>query len=360
MKNRKRKALIWTDWEQRWATRAEGRSSANFVTNYLRTSTKNDLRSILSEYKQGDDEEGTTLLTRYLLEETSIGLPPVTPPTRSPTHIPTSLPTTSKQTVLPTSEPTSVSTSSLVSPSSNPTTASHASTDVPTLQPTFGTTSLLPPTSGPTFQPTAERIVLYSNDFEEPNENVNPGGCPPINQRGINRFYGTNENVFNQRFTVEVFIVDSMWNSTVPYADPEGRAGSYAISMLSQFQHDLLGLGFSTFGKAFINVAMDISSIDIPCAFGPFGIAAPIFRVSLLDDPSGTVPLTGVALDFADMTGPAGPNPWTFHWTRGSVSLNATGSTTGRVSIVFDLLQSGYGAFDNLIVQASDEPGTAK
>lgn len=154
-------------------------------------------------------------------------------------------------------------------------------------------------------------------------------------------------------------MVDSMWNSTIPYADPQSRAGQYAISMLATVNDDLLGLGFDTFGKTFINIAMDISSIDIQCEDGPFGIEDPIFRVSLLDDPSGSVPLTGTPLDFADMEGPVGPNGWTFLWTRHSVSLNATGSTTGRISIVFDLLQSDYAAFDNLIIQASDEPGTA-
>jgi hypothetical protein len=128
--------------------------------------------------------------------------------------------------------------------------------------------------------------------------------------------------------------------------------------MLSTLEDDQLGLSFETSGKAFVNVAMDISSIDLSCE-GPYGIDDPIFRVSLLDDPDGTAPLTGPALDSADMTGPVGPNQWTFLWTRRSVSLNAINSS-GRVSVVFDLIQSGYAALDNLVIQASDQPGTAQ
>jgi hypothetical protein len=229
--------------------------------------------------------------------------------------------------------------------------------------PTPHPTDIISPTSKPaTSQPTVERILLYSNDFETPKQTVDriDSFCN-IDQRGINTFYGTEENMFKQRNTVEVFLVsNSMWNSSVPYSDQQEVAGSYAISMLSTNEDDLLGLGFETSGKAFVNIAMDISSIDITCAGGPFGIDNPIFRVSLLDDPSGTVPLTGIVLDSANMTGTVGPNQWTFLWTRNSISLKATGSTTGRVSVVFDLLQSGYGALDNLLIQASDEPGSAQ
>ncbi|KAI2505319.1 hypothetical protein MHU86_9119 [Fragilaria crotonensis] len=217
------------------------------------------------------------------------------------------------------------------------------------------------PTPAPSSQPSAEKILLYSNDFESPKQAVVAEGlyCP-IDFAGINNIYGTDENTFHQTNTVEAFLVNSTWNSSVSYSDPQGRAGSYAISMLSSAEDDLLGLSFETSGKAFVNVAVDISSIDLPCAGGPFTIAAPIFRVSLLNAPFGTVPLTGPALDFVDVTGPVGPNQWTFLWTRNSISLNATGSSSGRVSVVFDLIQSGYAALDNLIIHASNQPGTAK
>jgi hypothetical protein len=54
------------------------------------------------------------------------------------------------------------------------------------------------------------------------------------------------------------------------------------------------------------------------------------------------------------MTGEIGPNQWTFRWTRQAVSLETTGVTNQKVSIVFDLIQSGYGAFDNLLIEASN------
>jgi hypothetical protein len=62
-----------------------------------------------------------------------------------------------------------------------------------------------------------------------------------------------------------------------------------------------------------------------------------------IDDPTGTVPVSGVVLDSALMAGEVGPNSWTFLWTRNAVSLDATRVTNDTLSIlVFDLLQSGY------------------
>ena len=55
----------------------------------------------------------------------------------------------------------------------------------------------------------------------------------------------------------------------------------------------LAGLIFDSQNFAFVNVGMDISSIDVPCQGGPFGIADPIFRVSAIDSPDGTPQLTG-------------------------------------------------------------------
>jgi hypothetical protein len=65
----------------------------------------------------------------------------------------------------------------------------------------------------------------------------------------------------------------------------------------------------------------------------------------------------GMVLDSANMMGPVGPNQWTFLWMNDVVTLNVTESTNGNISIVWDLIQSQYAAFDNLIVAASDTPG---
>lgn len=103
---------------------------------------------------------------------------------------------------------------------------------------------------------------------------------------------------------------------------------------------------------------MDISSLDLPCAGGPFEIADPIFRISAIDSPNGAPLLSGTVLDSAEMTGPVAPNQWTYLWTRNVVALNVTEATpNGKVSIVWDLIQSGYAVFDNLVVAASDTPG---
>ena len=80
--------------------------------------------------------------------------------------------------------------------------------------------------------------------------------------------------------------------------------------------------------------------------------------MSLVDDPDGLqlFAFEGTVLDDALMEGPAGPNQWTYKWTRGVVSLNATAATNGRISVVWDLVQSPYGVFDNIVITASDDP----
>jgi hypothetical protein len=111
---------------------------------------------------------------------------------------------------------------------------------------------------------------------------------------------------------VETVINKSDWNAQIPYKDPLGIGGNYAIGMLSTIGDDLLALGFSTGANNFINVAMDISYIDTQggCG-GPFGIAPPL----LIDDPTGMVPVSGGVLDSALMAGKVGPNVWNFLWT---------------------------------------------
>jgi hypothetical protein len=228
-------------------------------------------------------------------------------------------------------------------PSTNPSNAPSVMTNAPS-----------EPSDAPTQSPTKEAILLYSNDFESPNRNITRTKCVNLDGTPININYGGPQGDFSQRLTVETVIIKSDWNAQIPYEDPLGIGGNYAIGMLSTIGDDILALGFSTGRKNFINVAMDISSIDTNggCG-GPFGIAPPLFRVSLIDDPTGTVPVLGTVLDSALMAGEVGPNSWTFLWTRNAVSLDATRVTNDTVSIVFDLLQSGYGVLDNLQIEAS-------
>jgi hypothetical protein len=62
-------------------------------------------------------------------------------------------------------------------------------------------------------------------------------------------------------------------------------------------------------------------------------------------------------LDSADVTGEAAPDAFTFHWTFGVAALDASAATDDFVSILFDLQQSGYAAFDNLSIVASNTAG---
>jgi hypothetical protein len=87
------------------------------------------------------------------------------------------------------------------------------------------------------------------------------------------------------------------------------------------------------------------------------GIDVPKMAVSLLNSPGGAFSFAQSVLSSGEVTGEAAPDAFTFHWTRHVVSLDALSATDDNVSIVFDLTQSGYAAFDNLSIIASDDPG---
>jgi hypothetical protein len=127
--------------------------------------------------------------------------------------------------------------------------------------------------------------------------------------------------------------------------------------MLSSAQDDKLALTFDAQGRAFVNVGLDLSSIDVAGCGGPFGVAAPVMRISLLDSPGGNFDFGQTVLDTKTITGEAAPDQWTFHWRYDVVSLATSGATDGHVSILFDLLESGYAAFDNLSIVASNTTG---
>ncbi len=196
-----------------------------------------------------------------------------------------------------------------------------------------------------------ETIVLYQNDFESPNQAPVLNCGLALDTTPINVLFGTEENQFHQRNTVEAVLIDDPI-----YTDSSGAGGSHAIGMLSSAQDDLLALTFDSKKLGFINVFMDISSIDVQGCGGPFGVADPIYRVSLVDSPEGAYSIGfGTVLDQKEVTGPVGPDNFTFLWTRVRFSLDASASTDGIVTVVWDLLQSGYAAFDNLRIEASSE-----
>jgi hypothetical protein len=215
-------------------------------------------------------------------------------------------------------------------------------------------------------------VTLFRQDFENPVNFVNDGGDVNI-FRSVNSLYGNQPPGFQfaQQFTVETLLIGgtAAWvvpgNPTGGFKDPQGKAGRHVVSMLSNLQDDLLGLSFNVGAFKFLNLQLDISSIDLnvfgcPCFDGK----APTFKVSLFDNPSGSIGLGGgLLLSSAQITGTIAANRWTFDWTNKAVGLSTAGNSNGNVTLRIDLLEGGYAALDNFLITASDipavpEPGT--
>jgi hypothetical protein len=201
---------------------------------------------------------------------------------------------------------------------------------------------------------TAATVILYGNDFETPNIPLAVDCGNSLDARGINFQYGTADFVFDQTYTVEtVFLQDP----SGLYSNPSGQGGSYALGMLSTANDDHLSLTFDAGTFPFVNVGLDLSSIDIQGCGGPFGVAQPVMEVSVLDSPGGVFGWGNPVLDSETVTGVAAPDAWTFAWQNLVVGLDISGSTDGIISVVFNLLDSGYAAFDNMTITASDDAG---
>jgi hypothetical protein len=206
--------------------------------------------------------------------------------------------------------------------------------------------------------------ILYSQNFENPNPGsfVNDGGDFNI-FKPINTLYGGQPAGFNfaQQFTVETLLVGGTQAFGTGYKDPQARAGSYVVGMLSSVQNDLLGLSFNIGANKFLNFQVDVSSIDLDRQGGPFvpaGGLAPVFRFSLFDNPSGASGTgAGTALSSVDVTGTKNGSKFTFDWSNFIVALNATGNSNGNVLLQIDELSGGYAALDNFVIVASDVAG---
>ena len=209
--------------------------------------------------------------------------------------------------------------------------------------------------------------LLYFQDFEQPAAYTNDGGDVNI-RRPVNDNYGDQPPGFRfaQQFTVETLNISGAARGQRPaafgtgYSDPSGWGGAYAIGMLSESQDDRLGLVFNLGGYRHLNIALDISSIDVSRWGGPYVPeqgAEPAFALRLFATSSGA-PATHSAtlLDEQIIRGTASPRD-TFDWTAHKVSLDASGADGGWVILQFDLLEGGYAAFDNLRIIASDDPG---
>jgi hypothetical protein len=204
--------------------------------------------------------------------------------------------------------------------------------------------------------------LLYSQNFESPVNFVNDGGDVNI-FRTVNQLYGNQPPgfTFAQNFTVETLLVGGTQAFGQGFQDPQAKAGQHALGLLSDSQNDFLGLAFNVGNFKFLNFQLDISSIDLDRWGGPFVPAqgaAPVFRLSLFDNPSGATGLgSGTSLSSVDITGTVGPNKYTFDWTNHVAALDATGNTNGNVILRIDLLSGGYAAMDNFVIAASDTAG---
>lgn len=195
--------------------------------------------------------------------------------------------------------------------------------------------------------------VLFSENFDSPVGFSDPD-LLSLSFLPVNDLFGT---AFQNTFTVETVQVA---NSPL-YSDPTGTGGAFALGMLSDAEDDQLAAVFDVTTFGFLNLQMDVSSLDLDCCSGPFNPdgVAPVFEFRLFDAPQGVFDVfvpTGALLDSGMITGSASAR-MVFDWTQHVVSLDASGSTDGNVALVIDLIEGGYAAFDNLIIASSDDRG---
>lgn len=195
-----------------------------------------------------------------------------------------------------------------------------------------------------------DSITLYENDFEKPNQPVMASCGNSLDQTGVNTTYGRPGYMFIEHFSVETLVLH---DTAQKYRGQRDKNGDYALGMLGTAQDDKLAFRFDVMGQHYLNVAMDVSSIDVQGCGGPFGVEAPVFKLSLLDDSGGEFDWNAKPLETKLLQGDAAPDAWTFRWSRGTIALDASKSKTGSVIVVFDLVSSGYAVFDNLKITAS-------
>ncbi|MCB0774210.1 MAG: T9SS type A sorting domain-containing protein [Flavobacteriales bacterium] len=207
----------------------------------------------------------------------------------------------------------------------------------------------------------AQVVLLYGNQFLTPldtpsiatwcQQDFSPD---PVNSLWGGTGSGTSSGIFQNTQTVETILVTGPADI---YDDPSGIGGDYSIGMLNTTFGDKLGLLLDTEGRPFVNVAMDLSAINTTCG-GPLPMDTAVFLLEVLDAPGGIFNLGGTAILDADTLTGKGPNvdDFTFNWEHAEGSLDVSGSIDGMVGIRITLIRSGYASFDNLYIQASQDP----
>ncbi|MEL6329923.1 MAG: hypothetical protein AAFR38_09690 [Planctomycetota bacterium] len=201
-------------------------------------------------------------------------------------------------------------------------------------------------------------VTVFEEDFESPT-GINLRGDMDVTQQTVASIYGA---TFNQTFTVETLAINGPQNT---FSDPSGMGGNYSIGLLSDAQNDLFAFTFNVADRDFVNVFFDLSSIDLPGLGGPFtqdGVSVPELSVMLLDTPGGVFnigsPGSFGVLGSGTATGVASPR-FEFDWTSHQFFFNATGSTDGNVTLLFDLTAGGYASLDNFLIESNEVPSPA-
>lgn len=205
----------------------------------------------------------------------------------------------------------------------------------------------------------AQTVLLFSNDLSAPNQ-VPVGNCgPDVDITLVNTLWGGTGagsgggGLWAQINTVETVLINGPGGV---YTDPLDIGGDYCLGMLSVAEDDRAALTLDSEGLPFVNLYMDISAIDLVACAVPFGVAQPSFHVMVFDSPGAVFDIfsPGTLLDEDTLIGNApGIDPYTFTWAAVQTGLDVTGSTDGNITVMLDLLTSGYAAFDNIVIEAS-------
>ena len=203
------------------------------------------------------------------------------------------------------------------------------------IAPAFSAVFLSAPTSF------AGTIVLYDQDFGSPANFVNNGGDVNIST-SVNENFGDQPEGFEfaQAFTVETINISGSNRGSgtaafgTGYSDPSGAAGDFLIGMLATRQNDLLGLSFDVGDLSFLNVGIDVTSLDLSTFGGPFvppgPDGAPTFQFTLFDNPSGAITTGfGMILDQTTVTGTESERA-VVDFTRAVLALSTEGNTNGE------------------------------
>ena len=205
----------------------------------------------------------------------------------------------------------------------------------------------------------SQTVLLYKNSFESPISAPVPNCGPDLDATLVNTLWGgTGEGTggggfFQQINTVETILIKGPDGQ---YTDPSGLGGNYCLSMLSTAEDDKAALTLNSEMLPFANITFLMSPIDIASCGGPFGVDTAVMKMTVYDSPGGVFDFfsPGTMLDETIVEGGApDPNVYVFNWKLCSTSLDIDGSVDGYITIVFDLLQSGYAAIDSIEISSS-------